>query len=82
MATINLGGILTDVVTVIADVEVDQAELAAGQVVVLPVEPEVGTEGGAPVYLTFSLSTTKQTAAAPLATANAATPIVAAAPPA
>jgi hypothetical protein len=63
MASINLGSILQLAATVAVDIEIDTAELEAGQVVTLPIEPQVGTENGHPIYLAASLSETKQTAA-------------------
>lgn len=45
-------------VEIITDIEVDQAQLAAGQDVALP-DLQVGTESGKPLYLKATLSTAK-----------------------
>jgi len=58
---LNIGQIFELVATVAIDVEVDEATLAAGAPVQIPLEPQVGTVGGKPIYLVATLSTTKST---------------------
>jgi hypothetical protein len=68
----NIGTIFEDVAVIIGDITMDQAELAAGQTVQIPLTAQVGTTGGAPIYLTAALSTTKPSGGLPLLqTANA-----------
>jgi len=55
----------TLITTAVADAEVDEAELATGQPVALPIEPQIGTTGGKPIYLVVYLSTSKTLVEAP-----------------
>lgn len=48
--SLNIGNIFTEVAELYEDEQLDEAELAAGVPVVLPLEPQVGTVGGKPLY--------------------------------
>jgi hypothetical protein len=59
--SLNIGTIFTEVAELYEDEQVDEAELAPGVPVVLPLEPQVGSVVGKPLYFIGTLSTTKQT---------------------
>jgi hypothetical protein len=56
---LNVGALLTEAATIAVDVTVDEGELAAGQTVTVPLDVQIGTVSGKPLYLVASLSTTK-----------------------
>jgi hypothetical protein len=58
----NIGAIFSEVASIYETLSVDEAELAAGTPVTIPMEPQVGSIDGKPIYLNAVLSTTKNAA--------------------
>lgn len=59
----NLGQIATLIAAggeAVTEIAVDAGELESGGTVLVPLEPQIGTTQGQPVYLVMYLSTTKQ----------------------
>lgn len=59
----NLGQIVSILAAggeAVTEVTVDAVELEEGGTVLVPIEPQIGTTQGKPVYLVMYLSTTKQ----------------------
>jgi hypothetical protein len=73
----NIGAIFGEIADVYGTFEMDSAEVAAGMNVLIPIEPQIATENGEPVYLIAYLSTSKATNAPPLQTASATKPLAA-----